>query len=280
MKKSLFIIPMLPLTVLAGCGDNGGNKPDPAPHEHSYDPITGDCSCGAHEHQFHGNWQTNDFEHWLNATCKHTDIEKDRGEHTYGTDGKCTVCGKDGGLVTFVNGSEPYNPTNVSFQEHFSSTVGTSMTNYFEKIGNNILYKHDNGKEITYFKQIKENVYDEYLYQGDNWLRLGQVTSLSVYQHTALTTLWGFGVAGSQFRNLGAVRSNPVQTEKLNKVDCVLYTAVSGTIPFKYYVAEGIGNLKLNLIYKEVSGTDEASSTIYYNNFNESVTEFSMVVPQ
>ena len=47
----------------------------------------------AHGHTFSTEWSYNELTHWHEATCEHTDLVSGFGAHTFGTDGKCTVCG-------------------------------------------------------------------------------------------------------------------------------------------------------------------------------------------
>ncbi len=53
------------------------------------------ASCGGHTHTFSEDWTSDDNNHWHAATCEHTDEREAVGAHTYGTDGKCTVCEKE-----------------------------------------------------------------------------------------------------------------------------------------------------------------------------------------
>lgn len=103
MKKfGLLLMPLMAISLLASCNS-------------------------AHEHAFSSEWSTNESSHWHAATCEHKDISKDLGNHTYGEDNKCTVCGypkpinynvsfdSDGGTfidaVTVVNGQKCPKPT-------------------------------------------------------------------------------------------------------------------------------------------------------------------------
>lgn len=66
---------------------------------HSYDAITGDCVCGAHEHKYSTTWATNNDGHYHAAICSDKDqLEpedmKDYAPHdTKGAGGTCSVCG-------------------------------------------------------------------------------------------------------------------------------------------------------------------------------------------
>lgn len=53
------------------------------------------ASCGkeTHEHTFSTNWEKNETAHWHQATCEHIDQTSGYGEHTYDSNGKCSVCG-------------------------------------------------------------------------------------------------------------------------------------------------------------------------------------------
>lgn len=48
-----------------------------------------------HEHTYASSWSSNASEHWYAATCEHTDLKKDVGEHVYDdeSDTTCNVCG-------------------------------------------------------------------------------------------------------------------------------------------------------------------------------------------
>lgn len=49
-----------------------------------------------HEHTFSDTWETNETDHWHEATCEHTELTKDLSHHTdENKDGKCDVCGDD-----------------------------------------------------------------------------------------------------------------------------------------------------------------------------------------
>ena len=47
-----------------------------------------------HEHTFDlAKWEITTTHHWHESTCEHEGLASNLGEHTYGSDGKCTVCG-------------------------------------------------------------------------------------------------------------------------------------------------------------------------------------------
>lgn len=87
-KKSKFLLSiLLSGFMLAGC-----TKPKAIEDENC--EITECETCQeVHEHTYKTEWSTNQLMHWHDATCEHTDQTKDLGEHTYGINGKCTVCG-------------------------------------------------------------------------------------------------------------------------------------------------------------------------------------------
>lgn len=64
--------------------------------EHTF--VNGVCSeCGyekglpPHVHTFSDDWTSDESGHWHAATCEHTDLKTEFGEHTF-EDGNCTVC--------------------------------------------------------------------------------------------------------------------------------------------------------------------------------------------
>lgn len=51
-------------------------------------------SCGeAHKHTYSSDWSYDETSHWHVAICAHTTLIADKADHTFGSDGKCTVCG-------------------------------------------------------------------------------------------------------------------------------------------------------------------------------------------
>lgn len=66
--------------------------------EHNTDGEDDACTvCGyvpVHEHTYDAKyWSVNSTWHWRAATCKHYTLKAEEGDHTFGDDGKCTVCG-------------------------------------------------------------------------------------------------------------------------------------------------------------------------------------------
>ncbi len=56
--------------------------------------MLGACLAGCgHEHTYSDKWSSDASNHWHAATCEHKDEVKDKAGHTFGEDGKCTVCG-------------------------------------------------------------------------------------------------------------------------------------------------------------------------------------------
>ncbi len=53
-------------------------------------PLLG--GCGEHQHTFASNWSFNESIHYHAATCEHTDLKSDEGEHTFVND-ICSICG-------------------------------------------------------------------------------------------------------------------------------------------------------------------------------------------
>lgn len=47
----------------------------------------------SHEHAFSNAWEVNSISHWHKSTCGHQNLFSDLGEHSFGEDGKCSVCG-------------------------------------------------------------------------------------------------------------------------------------------------------------------------------------------
>lgn len=57
------------------------------------------CSFGLaaceeeHTHTYAEGWSKNETEHWHDSTCGHADVVADLGEHVFGDDNVCDVCG-------------------------------------------------------------------------------------------------------------------------------------------------------------------------------------------
>ncbi len=60
------------------------------------------CDDGSHTHTYATEWTTDDTHHWKSATCEHTAEVNEKGEHSWGEDGKCTVCQKEEIVVNTV----------------------------------------------------------------------------------------------------------------------------------------------------------------------------------
>ena len=65
--------------------ESEGDTPTPPPAEH--------------EHTFSDRWTYDENNHWHAATCDDTTEKKDTAAHTFGEDGKCTVCGYERGTT-------------------------------------------------------------------------------------------------------------------------------------------------------------------------------------
>lgn len=72
------------------CTEPAGTRIEKAEH----DNANGDCVCGYHVHTYATEWSHDATNHWLVATCAHTEEKSGFGAHnTNGTDGECSVCG-------------------------------------------------------------------------------------------------------------------------------------------------------------------------------------------
>ena len=50
-------------------------------------------SSSSHVHTFdEEHWETTDTHHWHKATCEHTDLSSNLGEHIFGSNNVCTIC--------------------------------------------------------------------------------------------------------------------------------------------------------------------------------------------
>lgn len=110
-KKLLLIVSSVFL--LAGCNEN-----EQCPEQEQC-PACEECEeCPTpHEHTFDTKWETNELSHWHKATCEHTDLVSEFGNHTFNDEGKCTVC-------EFVKPSPAHEHT-------FSDTWSKDETNHW-----------------------------------------------------------------------------------------------------------------------------------------------------
>lgn len=114
----------------------------------------------SHEHTFSTEWNNDDNYHWHTATCEHGDLASSLGEHTFGSDHKCTVCGYEEVVsysITYLNwpiGIE--NPNPISFNK--DSEVIFDGSKISEQPGfSNIKFLNDS-KEITSIKGINKDI--------------------------------------------------------------------------------------------------------------------------
>lgn len=86
-------------------------------------------ACG-HTHEFSGDWSSDGTHHWHSATCKHTEEQSERGEHTFG-EGVTTTepTPTEAGVKTFTCSVCGYEKTEVippvSTEAHTHSFTGT-----------------------------------------------------------------------------------------------------------------------------------------------------------
>lgn len=59
-------------------------------------------------HSYASEWSYDKTYHWHAATCEHTSVVGDRTEHTFGSDGLCTVCGA-------ANSEDPSKPYSIQY---------------------------------------------------------------------------------------------------------------------------------------------------------------------
>ena len=85
-------------------------------------------SGDGHQHTFSQDWTSDETYHWHPATCEHTDEMGDKAEHTFGSDGKCSVCNSYGtqgvvygnyGLVSAVIGFGDSMPSDIVILDYY-----------------------------------------------------------------------------------------------------------------------------------------------------------------
>lgn len=88
MKKRLFLLPLLAVGMLCGCGEEeagGGNTPAPAPTPQPVDPTPGE-----HTHSWSTSWSHDETNHW--KTCSGCSEKGSQAAHTFNGN-TCSVCG-------------------------------------------------------------------------------------------------------------------------------------------------------------------------------------------
>lgn len=280
MKKLFLLIPLMSIAALAGCAGQGGSTTSgsttgssTSAHVHSYDPVTGDCSCGDHQHVWSTSWAMDSFKHWHAPTCAHAgELENhDVAEHTFDSNGICTECSYNGGAPLSFKGN-PYTPVNISLREVFDSSIGTHVEHHFEKIGNNMLIY--TGNEYTYCHFVDSKHYLAFSKVGEgDWSRLGPITMRGIYNGSALYTLWDYVIEGSPYNHSTLTDSG--EKETLQGMECSIFTGTNQAgVECKYWVA-----LTQKLVLKIHEGNVEANSTTAIQGVNTSITAFSIAVP-
>lgn len=124
-------------------------------------------SCGKnpeHEHEFSMAWSSNEDYHWHQATCKHTDVVKDKSKHVYDLNLRCIQCG----YVTTSSVSFPGNiETVLDFDDNFSINVTNQSQSYSMSVKDNILvYNRPGGDfQLNFF----DGGYDIYTPKNNEW---------------------------------------------------------------------------------------------------------------
>lgn len=93
---------------------------------------TVNMTISLHEHEFATGWTTDAKYHWHAATCEHTDKISDKGAHTYGANGKCTICGMDkiefNAQITVTDGTNTYDNVTVTAKLADGTLVASGTT--------------------------------------------------------------------------------------------------------------------------------------------------------
>lgn len=83
-----------------------------------------------HQHTFAEEWSSDETSHWHAATCEHTSEVADKADHTWGDDGKCTVCGRDKSQSGTVTTNEP-----LMELEDYQAYIVDELTALKDRIG-------------------------------------------------------------------------------------------------------------------------------------------------
>ena len=111
--------------------------------------CNGDPSAPAdgdnHQHTFSQDWTSDETYHWHQATCGHTRVMGDKAEHTFGSDGKCSVCNGYGtqgvkyvcyGNRSIVSGFEDSMASDIVILDNYRGCPVTAIdTNAFFQCG-------------------------------------------------------------------------------------------------------------------------------------------------
>ncbi len=124
---------------------------------------------GSHIHTYTIEWTTDDTHHWKGATCEHTTEVEEKTEHTWGEDGKCTVCQMEKPIAATVTQEqwissieEIHTTTNASVSMSVLSPelLGASLKHLVEKDGDKMRFVSEmGGTEIWNFIFVKTAEY-------------------------------------------------------------------------------------------------------------------------
>ena len=88
---------------------------------------------GTHEHTYSEKWSVDSEYHWHAATCEHTSEVSSKDFHSYGSDGKCSVCDyKNPHVITESQWVRAFEKSNfVKFEHSEKQKAGTTSHLWF-----------------------------------------------------------------------------------------------------------------------------------------------------
>ncbi len=135
------------------------------------------CDDGSHTHTYATEWTTDDTHHWKTATCEHTAEVNEKAEHSWGEDGKCTVCQKEKPVDTTVTQEEW-----IAFFDSLN-TIGFEVEMNFLEMNVNHSFKQHN--DVMYQRQtMGETTQTQYVHYDDT------TYTMTRYSHNTRDSVW------------------------------------------------------------------------------------------
>lgn len=161
MKKKMAALVLASATalsvgaLLAGCNKN--LEPVHATHyDADANGICDKCNVDmeGHAHIFSKKWESDATHHWHKTTCGHPDAIDGKAEHTYASNGKCSVCLKlDDAPVKSVNGLYTFQAEFATLKDAEGAAANKTMVIEWDKTEFTESGKTDGAKvsEVGYF---------------------------------------------------------------------------------------------------------------------------------
>ena len=141
--------------------------------------IVAFVACDMHKHTFSQEWVGDETYHWHPATCEHTDEMGNKAEHSFDSNGKCSVCNSYGTQGVEYSDSDFYQGSEVIGFGNLTSSDIVILDYYKGKpvtaIGHDAFYKCTDLTSITIPSSVTSILWNAFQYSTIPTILFGNV---------------------------------------------------------------------------------------------------------